>query len=120
MAPLPIKTGRLRGNGLTMAAAKRETGRWGIASIAATNSWHDADNWVGDTVPVTGDDVCIPIVTALTATYSTSSLSINSLKSDEPFQVSGGTLTIATVSSLSTLNNQAAPMSQSWLGSVRY
>ena len=65
------------------------------------SDWNDASNWVGNAVPPTGADVCIPDVgPTATVVHSTGTTSINSLKSDEAFQISGGTFTIGTTSQL--------------------
>ena len=64
----------------------------------ANDLWSDADNW--DTgVPVDGDDVVIP-ATANSAevlfdgSVAGGAVTINSLSSDEPFRITGATLTV--------------------------
>ena len=83
--------------------------QWVWDGDAATNSWTDGANWDNDafpnTVPGIGDgvdaDVCIADQTPdLTVTHSTGTHNINSIESDEAFQISGGTLNIAAASQI--------------------
>src|SRR5688572_11331737 len=62
---------------------------------AGTNSWHDAANWNRggvDAVPVNGDDVTINVAANPTVTFSTGTVTLNSLTTNEALTVSGGTL----------------------------
>ncbi|MEB3318028.1 MAG: Calx-beta domain-containing protein [Cyanobacteriota bacterium] len=83
--------------------------------------WHIPLNWNGDTLPVAGDDISIGPGFSRTefngAATSAPNLTINTLSSDSPLTLSGGSLTVsstATFSSslvltgLSTLNLSAA------------
>lgn len=70
---------------------------------AGTNSWHTAGNWDLNRVPAAGDDVVIPDMTPnVNVTYSSGGTSINSLISAEAFSLTGGTLTIASASTLNS------------------
>ena len=63
--------------------------------------WHSPLNWVGDTLPTTNADVCIPDQTPdVTIEYNFDPLTINSLKSDEAIAVQGGILAINSASQI--------------------
>src|SRR6266853_2007849 len=62
-------------------------------------SWSDANNWSGSVLPSSGDDVTIGVVTGnptIQITSAAGMIQINSLSSNEPINVSGGTLSVAT------------------------
>jgi hypothetical protein len=64
---------------------------------AGTNSWHDAANWSRnglDAVPVNGDDVTINVAANPTVNFSTGTLTLNSLTTNEALNISGGTLAL--------------------------
>ncbi|HEX9259882.1 MAG TPA: right-handed parallel beta-helix repeat-containing protein, partial [Acidimicrobiales bacterium] len=72
---------------------------------ARTDSWHDAANWVGNEVPVDGDDVCIPF--GATVTFDAGQLRIASLSAEGSetasaavLAVTGGTLTVDGVTNI--------------------
>src|SRR5438132_1343940 len=64
---------------------------------AVNDLWSDTDNWVGNVVPVTGDDVVIPSTAASAEVLfdgSAAAVSLNSLSSAEPFHITGSTLAL--------------------------
>src|SRR5262249_52905202 len=82
---------------------------WPVASFAATVSWNvDSDgfwdvgsNWSSGMVPQPGQDVVIDRPGAsVTVTFRSGTVSVNSLSSTENFAMTGGTLDLATTSTL--------------------
>src|SRR5437763_12652622 len=72
-----------------------------LATVNWTNpaggAWDIAGNWDLGRLPAAGDDVVINVPTAdVTITHATGSDSIHSLTSSEKFNLSGGTLDVAT------------------------
>ena len=68
------------------------------------NNWDTAANWSTDSVPTSGDDVTINIAANVVHSDNDDD-SINSLTSIEPLTISGGTLSIASSSTIdSTLS----------------
>lgn len=59
------------------------------------NSWHTAANWGADNLPGASDDFVIDAPDKQTITFSTGSATVRSLRCEEAFQLSGGTLTVA-------------------------
>ena len=73
------------------------------------SSWHDADNWDLNQVPVAGDDVIIPdVVPTTVVVFSTGTTAINSLDCVEPFELTGGTLDIAATTAFNNTYTQNA------------
>ncbi len=68
---------------------------------AGDNNWDTPGNWSTDSVPGAGDDVTIAIAANVVHSNNVTD-SINSLTSSEPLTISGGTLSIAAASTLST------------------
>ncbi len=58
-------------------------------------SWTNAANWIGDIVPVAGDDVVIDVVgTNATITFAGGALTLRSLQCEENFILNGGPMTL--------------------------
>ncbi|MBL8821320.1 MAG: hypothetical protein JNJ77_01940, partial [Planctomycetia bacterium] len=78
-----------------------------ITWIGGSGNWNTATNWNTGTIPANGDDVIIPDLGAigedLTITYSSGSVSLNSISTAEKLQVSGSTLTTNIISGTGTL-----------------
>jgi IPT/TIG domain len=66
---------------------------------AGDNNWDSPGNWSTDSVPGSGDDVTINIAANVVHSNSVTD-SINSLTSTEPLTISGGTLSIASASTI--------------------
>ena len=66
---------------------------------AGDNNWDTAANWSTDSVPGSGDDVTINIAANVVHSDNVTD-SINSLTSTEPLTISGGTLSIASASTI--------------------
>ena len=66
---------------------------------AGDNNWDTPGNWSTDTVPGSGDDVTIDIAANVVHSDNVTD-SINSLTSTEPLTISGGTLSIASASTI--------------------
>src|SRR4029079_9001831 len=65
---------------------------------ALSDQWSDPDNWLGGLVPVTGDDVLIPVTAGSAEVLfdgTAAAVTLNSLTSDEPFHITGSTLTLS-------------------------
>lgn len=59
------------------------------------NSWTNAPNWSGDTLPVAGDDVVIDVAgTNATIRYTGGSITLASLRCEENFRLMAGTVTL--------------------------
>jgi hypothetical protein len=67
--------------------------------VAGDNNWDTPGNWSTDSVPGSGDDVTIDIAANVVHSNSVTD-SINSLTSTEPLTISGGTLSIASASTI--------------------
>lgn len=81
---------------LVSASSYGETITW--SGDGDATSWHDPANWDLVRVP-DGDDVVIPDLVATTAVvYSSGTTLVNSLDSEEAFELSGGTVIIETAS----------------------
>jgi RHS repeat-associated protein len=65
-------------------------------------SWNNAKNWSIQTVPGAGDDVTINLASSQTIIYSSAAgnTTINSLNGNDPFSITGGSLTITGNSTL--------------------
>ena len=65
-------------------------------------SWNNAKNWSTQTVPGAGDDVTINLANSQTIIYSSAAgnTTINSLNGNDPFSITGGSLTITGNSTL--------------------
>jgi hypothetical protein len=74
---------------------------WDGGPLSTGTNWHDPVNWVGDVLPVNGDDVIIAF--GVSIQYFTGTLALNTLQCDRPLTVSGGTLGVAAASSTSDL-----------------
>src|SRR5262245_19243773 len=62
---------------------------------AATSNWRDAANWNrngANALPLDGDDVTIDVPTSPTIMYTTGTVSLHSLVSNEAITVTAGTL----------------------------
>ncbi len=70
---------------------------------AGTDDWDTAANWNTDSLPGSGDDVTIGASATVVHSGSDSD-SINSLTSSGTLSITGGTLAIASASTVSTLN----------------
>ncbi len=66
---------------------------------AGDNNWDTAANWSTDSVPGSADDVTINIAANVVHSNNVTD-SINSLTSTEPLTLSGGTLSIASASTI--------------------
>jgi RHS repeat-associated protein len=66
-------------------------------------SWQNRINWVGDALPVTGDDVVVGAAYAGIQVSSSSNVSVNSLTSAAPLRVIAGTFSVSTTSNLESL-----------------
>jgi IPT/TIG domain len=66
---------------------------------AGDNNWDTPGNWSTDTVPGSGDDVTIDIAANVVHSDNVND-SINSLTTTEPLTISGGTLSIASASTI--------------------
>jgi autotransporter-associated beta strand protein len=66
---------------------------------AGDNNWDTPANWSTDSVPGSGDDVTIDIAANIVHSDDVTD-SINSLTSTEPLTISGGTLSIASTSTI--------------------
>ena len=78
---------------------------------AGDNNWDTANNWSGNAVPGSGDDVTINVASDIVHSQNVAD-SINSLTSIEPLTISGGTLSIAAASTInSTLTINGGMMS---------
>ena len=66
---------------------------------AGDNNWDTPANWSTDSVPGSGDDVTIDIAANVVHSDNVTD-SINSLTSTEPLTISGGTLSIASASTI--------------------
>ncbi len=85
------------GAGIARAATITWTG------AAGDSSWHNPANWDLARVPDAGDDVVIPDVPATPmVTFSSGATAINSVTSSELLTISGGSLDIATASTLNS------------------
>ena len=63
--------------------------------------WDVPNNWVGDLLPLEGDDVLISFANDdITTEHRTGNTSLNEFTSDEAFVLSGGTLTVANTVSI--------------------
>jgi large repetitive protein len=69
---------------------------------AGDNNWDTPQNWSTDSVPGSGDDVTIDIAANIVHSDNVSD-SINSLTSNQPLTISGGTLSIASASTIGAL-----------------
>jgi fibronectin-binding autotransporter adhesin len=64
-------------------------------------NWTDPNNWTGDAVPNSNDNVTINVAGSPTITLASGSQSINSLVTSDPIDFTGGTLAVATSVQLS-------------------
>ena len=76
-----------------------------LSSISLINpnggNWDTASNWSSDTIPTASDAVTINIAVSNPITHSASNSDfVNSLTSQDPITLSGGSLTIGTTASL--------------------
>lgn len=71
---------------------------------AGTTAWGAAANWVGDVLPTTDNHVCIPSTApgAAEVVFSTGTVSVRSIDSQNPFTISGGTLSLTDTNVVST------------------
>jgi hypothetical protein len=71
---------------------------------AGTNSWFDKANWSGDVLPGATDDVSIDAGTpgGSTVTLASGTATINSLQSAKALNITGGSLSIAATSTITT------------------
>ena len=98
-APSVLHVERLEPRSLLAAAV------WDGGPSGMGTSWHDAVNWVGDVLPVDGDDVSINLGSGVD--YSTGVLALHSLIASRPLSILGGSLGVTAASSTSdqlTLN----------------
>ena len=72
-----------------------------LDGAAGDNNWDTPGNWSTDSVPGSGDDVTIDIAANVVHSNNVTD-SINSLTSTEPLTISGGTLSIAAASTISS------------------
>ena len=70
----------------------------------ADGSWHDPANWSIGALPGAGDFVSIDVDGDITVTHSQSNTSIYNLESRDTLAISGGTLSVATDSTIAALN----------------
>ncbi len=54
--------------------------------------WDVAANWNNDTLPVAGDNVCIPSLAIPGVVFDSGTHNVQSVTSEEPFTITGGTL----------------------------
>ncbi len=59
-------------------------------------NWSDPDNWSGNALPTSADDVTISVGGTITVIHASGSTTIQSLTSDENLTISGGSLTVTT------------------------
>ncbi|HET6249366.1 MAG TPA: CARDB domain-containing protein [Tepidisphaeraceae bacterium] len=67
---------------------------------ASSGDWDTAANWSNAAIPTAADDVTINTSPGITVTHSTGNDAVNSITSNNPFILSGGSLTVATTVSL--------------------
>jgi filamentous hemagglutinin len=75
---------------LVMASAVWDGGPAGTGT-----SWQDPANWAGDVLPANGDDVTISVAADPLILYSSGTLTLNSLTTDEDLRLTGGELGVS-------------------------
>jgi RHS repeat-associated protein len=63
--------------------------------VGGSGNWSQPTNWSTGTLPAADDDVVIDVPEAIAVTLSAGNHSIRTLRSEHPFTLSGGTLTVA-------------------------
>jgi MBG domain (YGX type) len=91
---------RLRRVGLEMLEPRRVLSAVSWTGGGGDNSWDNTANWSGGALPGPADDVTINPAVSLTVTHASGSDSIHSLISQVPIAVSGGSLAIASTSTI--------------------
>lgn len=79
-------------------SAKAVTVTW---DNGAGGSWNEATNWDTGTVPGMDDDVVIPDMEGIVVTHSSGTTNVNSLDASDDLTISGGTLNVASASTIS-------------------
>ncbi|MCC7389864.1 MAG: hypothetical protein IT431_13975 [Phycisphaerales bacterium] len=68
---------------------------WDGGPSGTGTSWQDPANWAGDVLPANGDDVTISVAADPLILYSSGTLTLNSLMTDEDLRLSGGELGVS-------------------------
>ena len=66
-----------------------------VSWVGQSGDWSVATNWSTGALPGLSDDVVIPSGSSITVTHSTGSNSVNSIACHQPFNLSGGSLSVA-------------------------
>ena len=68
-----------------------------VSWVGGSGDWNIATNWSTGALPGPGDDVVIsPVTTSIAVTHSLGTHTVNSLMSEVAFQLTGGSLKVAT------------------------
>ena len=75
----------------TLQPMRAETVSW----VGQSGDWSTATNWSTGSLPGPSDDVVIPAGSSITVTHSTGSDTVNSIVCHQPFTLSGGSLSVS-------------------------